>query len=92
MSETRHKRSRLELYYHILKICSDTEGHGRSYLNSKLWISFAHLNEYILNLYELDLLEINYSKYTIRTTLKGKEFVKKFDYLTNQINENDDNQ
>jgi predicted transcriptional regulator len=81
----RNKRSRIELYYHILKTCSDTKVHNRSFLNSKLLVSFAQLNEYIFNLNELGLLEIaNYNK-SVRTTLKGKEFVKKFDYLTNQV-------
>ena len=81
----RNKRTRIELYYHILKTYSDTKVHTRSFLNNKLLISFAQLNEYIFNPNELGLLEIaNYNK-SVRTTLKGKEFVKKFDYLTNQV-------
>ena len=48
-------------------------------------ISFAQLNEYIFNLNESGLLEIDKYNRSVRTTLKGKEFVKKFDYLTDQV-------
>jgi predicted transcriptional regulator len=85
----RNKRSRIELYYHILKTCNDTKVHTRSFLNSKLSISFAQVNEYILNLNDLGLLEIDHCNKSVRTTLKGKEFIKKFDYLTNQVKNND---
>ena len=85
MTGVRNKRSRIELYFHILKTCSDTKVHTRSILNSKLLISFAQLNEYIFNLNKLGLLEIDKYNKSVRTTLKGKEFVKKFDYLSNQV-------
>ena len=80
----RNKRSRIELYYHILKTCADTI-HTRSSLNSKLLISFAQLNDYLFILNDLGLLEIDHCNKSVSTTLKGKEFVKKFDYLTNQV-------
>ena len=85
----RNKRDRVELYYQILKTCSDTKVHTRSFLNNKLLISFAQLNKYIFILNDLGLLEIDYYNKSVKTTLKGKEFVKKFDYLTNQIKNNE---
>ncbi len=81
----RNKRTRIELYYHILKTYSDTKVHTRSFLNNKLLISFAQLNDYISNLNDLGLVEIDYYNKSVKTTLKGKEFVKKFSYLSNQI-------
>jgi predicted transcriptional regulator len=81
----RNKRSRIELYYHILKTCADTKVHTRGSLNSKLLISFGQLNDYLFILNDLGLLEIDHCNKSVSTTLKGKEFVKKFDYLTSQV-------
>lgn len=48
-------------------------------------ISFAQINEYIMKLVETGLLEINYDDKSIKTSMKGIEFIRKFDFLTQQI-------
>jgi predicted transcriptional regulator len=88
---TRKRRSRLELYYNILKYCNSINEHHHdiNQINNELLIPFTQLNEYILNLQEAGLLEINRYDRTIKTTLKGIEFVRKFDFLTQQLKSNE---
>ena len=77
MMITRHRRSRLELYYNILKYrnnLKDRNHHNRN-----------QINEYILTLQEAGLLEIDRYDRTIKTTMKGIEFMKKFDFLIQQL-------
>jgi predicted transcriptional regulator len=87
----RSRRSRLELYYNILKYCNtiNEQHHDIDQINSELLISFTQLNEYILTLQEAGLLEINRYDRTIKTTLKGIECVRRFDFLTQQLNSNE---
>ncbi len=87
----RSRRSRLELYYNILKYCNtiDDQHHDINQINNELLISFTQLNEYILTLQEAGLLEINRYDRTMKTTLKGIEFVRKFDFLTQQLKSNE---
>ena len=87
---TRHRRTRLELYYNILKYCNNIkEGinhhHNRNQINNDLLIPFAQINECILTLQEAGLLEIDRYNRTIKTTLKGIEFMSKFEILTQQL-------
>lgn len=84
---TRHRRTKLELYYNILKYCNNLKDkhHNRNQINDELLISFAQINEYISTLQEAGLLEINRYDRTIKTTLRGIEFIKKFDLLTQQL-------
>lgn len=84
---SRHRRTRLELYYNILKYCYNIKdkNHNRNQINCDLLISFAQLNEYILTLKDAGLLEINRYDRTFKTTLKGIEFIRKFDFLTQQL-------
>jgi len=91
MTITRHRRTRLELYYNILRYCNNLKDkqHNRNQINRDLLISFAQLNEYIFAMREVGLLEINRNDRTLRTTLKGIEFMRKFDILTQQL-ENDE--
>jgi predicted transcriptional regulator len=86
-NKTRHRRSKLEMYCDILKFCNIMGGqhHNRNQINSKLLISFAQINEYIIKLHETGLLEINRDDRTVITSLKGVEFIKKFDSLTQQF-------
>ena len=48
-------------------------------------IPFAQINECILTLQEAGLLEIDRYDRTIKTTMKGIEFMKKFDFLIQQL-------
>ncbi len=86
-NKSRHRRNRLEMYCNILKYCNTIKGqhHNRNQINNELLISFAQINEYIINLEETGLLEINHYDRTIKTSLKGIEFIRKFDFLTRQI-------
>jgi predicted transcriptional regulator len=88
---TRIRRSRLELYYNILKYCSsiNEQHHDINQINNELLISLTQLNEYLLTLQGAGLLEINRYNRTVQTTLKGMEFVRKFDFLTQQLNSNE---
>ena len=84
----RHRRTRLELYYNILKYCNnlkDRNHHNRNQINNHLVIPFAQINECILTLQEAGLLEIDRYDRTIKTTMKGIEFMKKFDFLIQQL-------
>jgi predicted transcriptional regulator len=87
----RSRRNRLELYYITLKYCNtiNEQHHDIDQINSELLISFTHLNEYILTLQEAGLLEITHYDKTIKTTLKGIEFVRRFDFLTQQLKSNE---
>lgn len=84
MSERKFRRSKLELYCQILKLCIN-DNHTKSDLNHELVISFGPLNEYLKNLQKLGLVEVGKSDKKIQATLKGKEIVEKFDYLMKQI-------
>ena len=84
----RHGRTSLELYYNILKYCNnlkDSNRHDRNQINNDLLIPFAQINECILTLQEAGLLEIDRYDRTIKTTMKGIEFMKKFDFLIQQL-------
>ena len=85
MKESSFKRSRLELYYHILKSGIVNEKHTRSSLNRQLSISYSLLDECLIYLEKLDFIEINHNERTITTTLKGQDYVQKFGYLMQQI-------
>jgi predicted transcriptional regulator len=87
MKETISKRSRLELYYYILKSCIFNENHTRGSLNRQLKVPYSLLNECLLYLERLGFLEINYNQRTIKTTLEGQEYVRKFGYLMQQAGE-----
>ncbi|MDQ4073688.1 MAG: winged helix-turn-helix domain-containing protein [Thermoproteota archaeon] len=82
MNLTRSKRrSKVDLYYYILKNCVNRKNITRSQINYDLCISFAQLNEYILSLEKLGLLEIDRDKIVFRITPRGLEFVKSYDEL-----------
>ena len=87
MKETISKRSRLELYYYILKSCMINENHTRGSLHRQLKVPYFLLNECLLYLEMLGFLDINYNQRTIKTTLKGQEYVRKFGYLMQQVGE-----
>ena len=85
MKESSFKRSRLELYYYILKSCIINEKHTRSSLNRQLSISYSLLDECLFYLQQSGFIDINYDDRTIKTTLKGKDYVQKFGYLMQQV-------
>ena len=85
MKESTFKRSRLELYYLILKSCITIEKHTKSSLKRQLLISYSLLDECLIYLEMLDFIDINYNDRTIKTTLKGQEYVQKFGYLMQQV-------
>jgi predicted transcriptional regulator len=85
MKESTSKRSRLELYYYILRLCIIDEKHTRSSLNRQLLISYSLLDECLIYLEQLGFIDINYNDRTIKTTLKGQNYVQKFGYLMQQV-------
>ena len=85
MKESAFKRSRVELYYHILKSCIINENHTRGSLNKQLKVPYPLLNECLMYLERLGFLDINYNQRTIKTTLEGQEYVRKFGYLMQQV-------
>jgi predicted transcriptional regulator len=85
MKESTSKRSRLELYYYILRSCIIDEKHTRSSLNRQLLISYSLLDECLIYLEQLGFIDINYNDRTIKTTLKGQNYVQKFGYLMQQV-------
>ena len=85
MKESSFKRSRLELYYYILKSCISKENHTRSSLNRQLSISYSLLDRCLFYLEKSRFIEINHAEKTIKTTLKGKDYVQKFGYLMQQV-------
>jgi predicted transcriptional regulator len=85
MKESPFKRSRLDLYYYILKSCIINEKHSGSSLNRQLSISYSLLDECLFYLEKSRFIEINYAEKTIKTTLKGKDYVQKFGYLMQQV-------
>jgi len=85
MKKSTCKRSRLELYYYILKSCIINEKHTRGSLNRQLLISYSLLDECLTYLEQLDYIDINYNDRTINTSLKGQNYVQKFDYLMQQV-------
>ena len=87
MKESPFKRSRLELYYYILKSCIINEKHTRSSLNRQLLISYSLLDECLIYLQQLGFIDINYNDRTIKTTLKGQNYVQKFGYLMQQVDD-----
>ena len=87
MKKSTCKRSRLELYYYILKSCINKENHTRSSLNRQLWISYSLLDECLIYLQQLGFIDLNYNDRTIKTTLKGQDYVQKFGFLMQQIDE-----
>lgn len=87
MKKSTCKRSRLELYYYILKSCINKENHTRSSLNRQLWISYSLLDECLIYLQQLGFIDLNYNDRTIKTTLKGQNYVQKFGYLMQQVDD-----
>ena len=87
MKESPFKRSRLELYYYILRSCIINERHTKSSLNRQLLISYSLLDECLIYLQQLGFININYNDRTFKTTLKGQNYVQKFDYLMQQVND-----
>lgn len=85
MKESMYKRSRLELYYLILKSCISNENHTRGSLNRQLKVPYALLNECLIYLERLGFLDVDYNQRTIKTTLEGQEYVRKFSYLMQQV-------
>ena len=85
MKEPVFKRSRLELYYLVLKSCTINENHTRGSLNRQLKIPYSLLNECLIYLERLGFLDINYNERTIKTTLEGQEYVRKYGYLMQQV-------
>jgi predicted transcriptional regulator len=85
MKEYAIKRSRLELYYFILRSCTINEQHTRSSLNRHLKIPYSLLNECLTYLERVGFLDINHNDRTIKTTLEGQDYVRKFGYLMYQV-------
>jgi predicted transcriptional regulator len=85
MKESTSKRSRLELYYYILRSCIIDEKHTRSSLNRQLLISYSLLDECLIYLEQIGFIDINYNDRTIKTTLQGQNYVQKFGYLMQQV-------
>ena len=87
MKEFSFKRSRLELYYYILRSCIINERHTRSSLNRQLLISYSLLDECLTYLDKLGFIDINYNDRIFKTTLKGQAYVQKFGYLMQQVDD-----
>jgi len=87
MKEFSFKRSRLELYYYILRSCIINERHTRSSLNRQLLISYSLLDECLTYLDKLGFIDINYNDRIFKTTLKGQVYVQKFGYLMQQVDD-----
>jgi len=83
--ESRGRRSKLEIYYHILKLCIKRNGQAPSDLYEMISISYGQVKDYTEDLCQLGMLQINGNGKLIKTTTRGKLFVKKFDYLMKQI-------
>ena len=79
------KRDRLEIYYCILRSYIVNEKHTRSSLNRQLLIPYSLLNECLMHLQALDFINIDYNEKTIKTTLKGQNYVRKFGYIMQQV-------
>ena len=61
------------------------ENHTRGSLNRQLKVPYSLLNEYLIYLETLGFLDINYKEKTIKTTLEGQDYVRKFGYLMHQV-------
>ena len=61
------------------------ENHTRGSLNRQLKVPYSLLNEYLIYLETLGFLDINYKEKTIKTTLEGQDYVRKFGYLMQQV-------
>ena len=85
MKESSFKRSRLELYYYILRSCIINDRHTRSSLNRQLLISYSLLDECLSYLDKLGFIDINYNDRIFKTTSKGQDYVQKFGYLMQQV-------
>ena len=48
-------------------------------------ISYSLLDDCLIYLKKLDFIDINYNDRTIKTTLKGQDYVQKFGYLMQQV-------
>ncbi len=84
MKESSLKRDRLEIYYCILKSCIVNEKHTRRSLNRQLGLPYSLLNECLIYLEQAGFIRIDVDERTIKTTLKGQEYVRKFGYLMQQ--------
>ena len=87
IKESQFKRSRLELYYYILRSCFSKENHTRGSLNRELLMSYSLIDECLNYLQQVGFIDINYNDRTIKTTLKGQDYVQKFGFLMQQIDE-----
>ena len=61
------------------------ENHTRGSLNRQLKVPHSLLNECLIYLETLGFLDINYKEKTIKTTLEGQDYVRKFGYLMQQV-------
>ncbi len=61
------------------------ENHTRGSLNRQLKVSYSLLSECLIYLETLGFLDINYKVKTIKTTLEGQDYVRKFGYLMQQV-------
>jgi len=61
------------------------ENHTRGSLNRQLKVPYSLLNECLIYLKTLGFLDINYKEKTIKTTLEGQDYVRKFGYLMQQV-------
>ena len=61
------------------------ENHTRGSLNRQLKVPYSLLDECLIYLETLGFLDINYKEKTIKTTLEGQDYVRKFGYLMQQV-------
>ena len=87
MKESPFKRSRLELYYYILRSCFSKENHTRGSLHRELLISYSLLDECLIYLEQRGFIDFDYNDRTFKTTLKGQDYVQKFGYLMQQVDD-----
>jgi predicted transcriptional regulator len=87
MKESQFKRSRLELYYYILRSCIINEKHTRGSLKGQLSLSYSLLDECLIDLQQLGFIDIDHNDRTFKITLKGQDYVQKFGYLMQQVDD-----
>lgn len=84
--ESKSRRSKLEIYYLELKLSSKYGGQTRTDVCKKIGTSSEQINNYVEELCNLEMLETyNDGKTLLSTTIKGKRFIRKFNYLIKQI-------
>ena len=85
MENDQKRRDRLYIIAEILKIAED--GSLKTQIMYKANLSFAQLNEYLSFLTRMKLLEIykEERKRIYRTTLKGDEYLHKYEEISNLL-------